>query len=103
MWVEALSVPASSTQPDLSMKFIDIVREPEHLARLAWRKAYHSQIPRETAYKYLSAQQAQLLKAQDLAALRALMGRLSMRQLPGPQTTEREWLDVWGEFKARRP
>jgi spermidine/putrescine transport system substrate-binding protein len=100
MWVEALAIPTSAVQVDLSEKYIEMVRRPEHLAQLAWRKAYHSQVSKTTAYRYLAPKQSELLKAEDVQTLTALMDRLAMRQLPGPRTSESDWVKVWGEFKA---
>lgn len=100
MWVETLAIPIASKNRELAKRFITLVRQPEHSARLAWRKAYHSQVPGRDAYKFLSAEQRKLLKAENLDSLQELIDRLSIRQLPGPSTGEADWVRVWTEFKA---
>jgi hypothetical protein len=57
-------------------------------------------VPGRNAYALLNGEQRQLLKAQDLAGLQELIDRLAIRQLPGTETTETDWLRVWTEFKA---
>ncbi len=101
MWVEAFAIPASTKNATWAKRFLESVRRPEHLARLAWRKAYHSQVVRREAYEKMTADQRKLLKAESLPDLQEMMNRLTIRKLPGPRTTEREWLQVWTEFKAR--
>jgi spermidine/putrescine transport system substrate-binding protein len=100
MWVEAFAIAATSRQRSLAEAFISAARTPESLARLAWRKAYHSQVTRTEAYHHLSQEQRNLLKANDLNGLQQLAERLAVRKLPGPRTTERDWLEVWTHFKS---
>lgn len=101
MWVEALAIPEASRHQELAKRFIAVVRQPQHLARLAWRKAYHSQVTVKGAYQHLPAERRQLLKAENLDELQQLIDRLSIRQLPS-NTSESDWLRVWTEFKAAR-
>src|SRR6478736_587040 len=101
MWVEALAIPKSATHEELSERFIQAVRRPENLAKLAWRQAYHSQVPRKSAYTHLSDDQRKLLKAENIDSLEELAQSLSIRRLPGPNTSEAEWMKVWSNFKLR--
>ena len=100
MWVEAFSIPTSARNVDLGKRFLRIVRQPQHLVRLSWRKAYHSQLPLRTAYEHMTKEQRQILKATSLDDLQRLINQLAIRNLPGPRTTEKDWLQVWTEFKA---
>lgn len=100
MWVEAFAIPTSARNPEWSKRFITAVRRPEHLARLSWRRAYHSQVPDKKAYELMTMEQRRLLRAENLGDLQGLINRLAIRKLPGPRTTERDWVQVWTEFKA---
>lgn len=100
MWVEALAIPSSARDPQLSALLLEAIKQNNILAALSWRKAYHSQVTRRGAYPFLSSTQRQILKANDLDELQNLLSRLIPRRLPGPQTTEAEWLRVWAKFKA---
>jgi spermidine/putrescine transport system substrate-binding protein len=100
MWIEAFAIPTSAKNVAEAERFLEVVRRPEHLARLAWRKAYHSQTVRRSAYKLMTSEQRRILKAQNLDEIQALIKLLSIRKLPGPRTTEKEWMRVWAEFKA---
>jgi len=102
MWVEALAIPTSSKNSGTAQRFIDTVRLPEHLARLSWRKAYHSQSPRREAYSQLSTKQRAILQAENLDEIQSLINRLAVRKLPGPQTTEKEWIQAWMLFKTEQ-
>lgn len=100
MWVEALAIPKSAKDPHVSRSAIAAFRTPESLARLAWRRAYHSQVTRRSAYEHLTEKQRRLLKAVDLASLETLMIRLRVRRLPNSATTESDWIREWTRFKA---
>ena len=101
MWVEAFSISSTSSRPDLAKRFVKEVMSPRILALLATRKAYYSQLSRMDAYAFVEPKRAlQFLNAQDLDQLSTTADILHFRHLPGPRTTEQDWLAVWTRFKA---
>lgn len=102
MWIEGFAIPTTAPNPQLASRFIRLVREPEHLARLAWRDAYHSQVVRMSAYEFLNVDQRSMLKAEDLTDIADLISRLHVRRLPSGSFGEEEWLRAWQRFKTTR-
>jgi spermidine/putrescine-binding protein len=102
MWVEAFAVSANSKDLDIAKQFVRVVMEPANLARLATRKAYFSQVTRKSAYSHIEPTPRRYLKADDLQALNVTADQLQFRHLPGPRTTEQDWIAVWSRFKAGR-
>lgn len=100
MWVEAIAIPTSGKNQALSKELVRMIRKPEHLARLAWRKAYHSQSSRRDAYGFLSQEQKGVLRAKALEDVQNLIDLLVVRKLPGPRTSEADWIRLWTEFKS---
>ena len=101
MWIEAVGVPKTATHKELSAALIQHLQDPGNLARLAWRKAYHSQVSRLGAYDSLPNAHRALLKAMNLGTLDSLATSLTTRRLPAGPTNERDWLNAWTAFKAR--
>jgi spermidine/putrescine transport system substrate-binding protein len=103
MWVEAFSVAADSDHLELARAFVAEAMKPSNLALLATRKAYFSQVSRTSAYAFIPDQAKNVLKANDLDGLKALADGLKFRYLPGPKTSEQDWLSVWTKFKTYEP
>lgn len=101
IWVEALAIPTQSQSKGLARELIETIRQPDHLARLAWRDAYHSQIPVRSAYTKLDSTQRDLLHASRLSHLDSLLNEMVFRRLPHGETNEADWLNVWSSFKSR--
>jgi len=102
MWVEAFAISSDSKDLALSKQFLAEVMKPQNLALLATRKAYFSQVTRTSAYPYIPPTARKNLKADDLSALGLIADQLQFRHLPGPKTTEQDWIAVWTRFKAGR-
>jgi spermidine/putrescine transport system substrate-binding protein len=104
MWIECLAIPSSSRQHDLAKKVIAAIRDPKVLALLAWRKAYVSQSPSKSSYKYLTKERRDLLHAGNLEEVQSLINNLEVRRLPGPgpYTVERDWIGAWNVFTLGR-
>ena len=100
MWVEAFAIPASAKDPAASRALIGAAMHPELLALLASRKAYFSQVSRKTAYLHIPEAVRKALKAPTPEAAEGIATSLQFRQLPGPGTSEGEWLTAWDHFKA---
>lgn len=101
MWIEGFAIPKTARNPELARKFVRLVREPTHLAHLAWRKAYHSQVVRKSAYNSLSSEQLRLLKATKASDLEDVISRLRVRRLPTGPFGEDEWVRAWQRFKTQ--
>lgn len=104
MWIESLAVPEESVQREDAHKVIQVIRQPEMLALLAWRKAYVSQSPSMLAYDYMDQKRRAILRAERGEEVQRLITQLEVRKLPGPSpfTLERDWIKVWNDFKAGR-
>lgn len=100
MWVEAFAIAADSDDTELAEAFVRQVMQPKQLALLATRKAYFSQVTRRSAYEHIPATARHYLKATDLSEVGVLCDQLQFRHLPGPSTSEAEWIAAWSEFKA---
>ncbi len=102
MWVEAFAIASHSNKPALARQFLQEVMKPTNLALLATRKAYYSQVTRTSAYAHVPELARRHLRADELQQLAAVAEQLQFRHLPGPETTEKDWIAIWTRFKAAR-
>jgi spermidine/putrescine transport system substrate-binding protein len=102
MWVEAFAIPFTARNKDLSHRFINATMQPEILSLLASRKAYFSQLGRRSAYQHVHQDVRTALHVRTAEDANQIANLLEFRQLPGPRTSESDWLKVWNAFKAGR-
>jgi spermidine/putrescine transport system substrate-binding protein len=102
MWVEAFALASDSKHPQLAERFLRQVMTPRYLALLATRKAYYSQITRRSAYQFVPDKAKRYLKADSLDYLNSLANSLQFRRLPGPKTSENDWIAAWTKFKSAK-
>jgi spermidine/putrescine-binding protein len=100
MWVEAFAITTDSNHPELARAFVAEALKPPNLALLATRKAYFSQVSRISAYAFIPDKAKAFLKAEDVERLQKLADALQFRSLPGPKTSEQDWISVWAKFKT---
>jgi spermidine/putrescine transport system substrate-binding protein len=102
MWVEAFAIPVSARNKSFSQRFIRAAMQPEILALLASRRAYFSQLARRSAYQHVPENIRAALNARTPDGADQIARALDFRQLPGPRTSEAEWLRVWNSFKTKQ-
>jgi len=101
MWIEGLAIAAdiSETRQRAALKFIQEMASPEVQAKLAWRRAYQSQVPNVMAYALMNSAQRKALKVSSSDEIDEIIKNLSVRDLP-KQQSENEWQQAWDALKA---
>ncbi len=100
MWAETLVILNDAPHSETAKLYLQWMNSAEAQALLTEREAYNSNVPNAKAYNLLTAQQKDNLKVHDEAEAKALVSRLSVRQLPVNQS-EKGWQEVWQRFKAQ--
>jgi spermidine/putrescine transport system substrate-binding protein len=102
MWVEAFAIPATAQNKSRTKAFIRAAMQPEVLAPLASRQAYFSQLTRASAYQFIPEPIRRSLRTRSADNAEQIAQSLEFRQLPGPRTSEAQWLEVWDSFKTQK-
>ena len=104
MWIETLGITKDAKNIPGALTYISYMQRPDVQAKLTWRNAYRSNIPNIKGIESLSKEKQDYLKVHNAQEATKLVNSISVRMLPtdsASKSTEKEWQDMWQNFKAQ--
>lgn len=97
IWIESLAIPKHIVghKRAIAMKILELFSGPEMQQKLAWRKAYTSQVPNRAAYELMDGNKRAFLRYNDISQI---LANTYYRKVPDENNLPL-WLNLWTKFK----